>query len=134
MRVSRLCLGCMMFGAWGNTDHEECIRIIGAAIEGGINILDTANVYSAGESEEIVGKALASLGVDRDDLVIATKFHAPMGDGPNDRGNARKHIFRAVEDSLRRLGTDYVDLYQAHRSEERRVGKEGRSRWAPRQL
>ena len=115
MKVSRLCLGCMMFGAWGNPDRDDCTRIIGRAVEAGINFLDTANVYSAGESEEIVGAAIRSLGIDRDDLVVATKFHAPMGQGPNDSGNHRKHIFRAVEDSLRRLGTDYVDLYQAHR-------------------
>jgi aryl-alcohol dehydrogenase-like predicted oxidoreductase len=115
MRVSRLCLGCMMFGAWGNPDRDECTRIIGAALDAGINFLDTANVYSAGESEEIVGTALKSLGVPRDDVVLATKFHAQVGEGPNDRGNNRKHILRAIEDSLRRLGTDYVDLYQAHR-------------------
>jgi len=112
VQVSPLCLGTMMFGAWGNTDHEDCIRIIHKALDEGINFVDTANVYSAGESEEIVGKALAGR---RDDVVLATKFHAPMGTGPNDRGNNRKHIFKAVEDSLRRLGTDYVDLYQAHR-------------------
>jgi aryl-alcohol dehydrogenase-like predicted oxidoreductase len=105
----------MMFGAWGNADREECTGIIRTAVEGGINFLDSANVYSAGESEEIVGAAVRSLGLNRDDLVIATKFHAHMGEGPNDYGNHRKHIFRAVEDSLRRLGTDYVDLYQAHR-------------------
>jgi aryl-alcohol dehydrogenase-like predicted oxidoreductase len=115
MKVSRLCLGCMMFGAWGNPDRDECFRIVREAVEGGINFLDTANVYSAGESEEILGAALKSLGIPRDDLVVATKFHAPMGEGPNDSGNHRKHIFRAIEDSLRRLGTDYVDLYQAHR-------------------
>ncbi|MGH2688637.1 MAG: aldo/keto reductase, partial [Actinomycetota bacterium] len=115
MKVSRLCLGCMMFGAWGNPDRDDCTRIIGRAVEAGINFLDTADVYSAGESEEIVGAAIRSLGIDRDDLVVATKFHAPMGEGPNDSGNHRKHIFRAVEDSLRRLGTDYIDLYQAHR-------------------
>jgi len=112
VQVSPLCLGTMMFGAWGNTDHEDCIRIIHKALDEGINFVDTANVYSAGESEEIVGKALAGR---RDDVVLATKFHAPMGPGPNDRGNNRKHIFKAVEDSLRRLDTDYVDLYQAHR-------------------
>jgi aryl-alcohol dehydrogenase-like predicted oxidoreductase len=115
MRVSRLCLGCMMFGAWGNPDRDECNRMVRTAVDAGINFLDTANVYSAGESEEIVGAALRSLGLNRDDLVIATKFHAAMGEGPNDHGNHRKHIFRAIEDSLRRLGTDYVDLYQAHR-------------------
>jgi aryl-alcohol dehydrogenase-like predicted oxidoreductase len=112
LRVSPLCLGCMMFGQWGNPDHQESIRVIQEAIDGGINFLDTANVYSAGESEEIVGKALQGR---RDEVVLATKFHGPMGDGPNDRGNNRKHIMRAVEDSLRRLDTDYIDLYQVHR-------------------
>jgi aryl-alcohol dehydrogenase-like predicted oxidoreductase len=114
-QVSPLCLGTMMFGAWGNPDHEESVRIIHRALDEGINFLDTANVYSAGESEEIVGKALKGTNGRREDVVLATKFHAPMGPGPNDRGNNRKHIFRAVEDSLRRLGTDYIDLYQAHR-------------------
>lgn len=114
LRVSPLCLGCMMFGFWGNPDHEESIRIIHEAIDAGINFLDTANVYSAGESEEITGKALKGR---RDEVVLATKFHGPMGDGPNDRGNTRKHIFQAVEDSLRRLQTDYIDLYQVHRPE-----------------
>jgi aryl-alcohol dehydrogenase-like predicted oxidoreductase len=112
LRVSPLCLGCMMFGWWGNSDHDESIRIIHETIDAGINFLDTANVYSAGESEEIVGKALKDR---RDGVVLATKFHGPMGEGPNDRGNNRKHIFRAVEDSLRRLQTDYIDLYQVHR-------------------
>lgn len=114
LRVSPLCLGCMMFGQWGNPDHEESVRVIHEAIDAGINFLDTANVYSFGESEEIVGKALKGK---RDDVVLATKFHAPMGTGPNDYGNHRKHIFRAVEDSLRRLDTDYIDLYQVHRPE-----------------
>jgi aryl-alcohol dehydrogenase-like predicted oxidoreductase len=114
VQVSPLCLGAMMFGAWGNPDHEACVSIIRRALDGGINFVDTANVYSAGESEEIVGKALKG---HRDDVVLATKFHAPMGSGPNDRGNNRKHILRAVEDSLRRLDTDYIDLYQAHRSD-----------------
>ena len=112
LRVSPLCLGCMMFGAWGNPDHDESIRIIHEAIDAGINFLDTANVYSAGESEEITGKALKGR---RDDVVLATKFHGQMGDGPNDHGNNRKHIFKAVEDSLRRLQTEYIDLYQVHR-------------------
>lgn len=112
LRVSPLCLGCMMFGGWGNTDHEECTRIIHTALDAGINFLDTANVYSAGESEEIVGKALKGR---RDDVIVATKFHGRMGPGPNDRGNHRRHIFRAVEDSLRRLECDHIDLYQVHR-------------------
>ncbi|MBW3590189.1 MAG: aldo/keto reductase, partial [Actinobacteria bacterium] len=112
LRVSPLCLGCMMFGQWGNPDHEEGVKIIHRAIDAGINFLDTANVYSSGESEEIVGKALKGK---RDDVVLATKFHGPMGSGPNDRGNSRVHVMSAVEDSLRRLDTDYIDLYQVHR-------------------
>ncbi|MGH2704790.1 MAG: aldo/keto reductase [Actinomycetota bacterium] len=114
LRVSPLCLGCMMFGSWGNTDRDECVRIIHEALDAGINVVDTANIYSNGESEEIVGRALAGR---RDDVVVATKFHARVGRGPNDYGNSRKHIFRAVEDSLRRLETDYIDIYQAHRSD-----------------
>ena len=111
--VSKLCLGAMMFGAWGNPDHDESIRIIHAALDAGINFVDTADVYARGESEEIVGKALA--GGRRDDVVLATKFHEPMGDDPNRQGNSRRWIMRAVEDSLRRLGTDWIDLYQVHR-------------------
>jgi aryl-alcohol dehydrogenase-like predicted oxidoreductase len=113
--VSPLCLGAMMFGAWGNTDHEDSIRIIHAALDAGINFIDTADVYSAGESEEIVGKALAGR---RDDVVLATKFHGTMGDDPNRRGNSRRWIFREVESSLTRLKTDWIDLYQVHRPEE----------------
>ena len=111
--VSKLCLGTMMFGAWGNPDHDESIRIIHAALDGGINFIDTADVYAQGESEEIVGKALA--GGRRDDVVLASKLHMPMGDDPNRRGNSRRWIVRAVEDSLRRLNTDWIDLYQIHR-------------------
>ncbi|MGH9195975.1 MAG: aldo/keto reductase [Acidimicrobiia bacterium] len=114
LRVSPLCLGCMMFGSMGNPDQEDAARIINEAIDAGINFLDTANVYSAGESEEIVGKALKGK---RDEIVLATKAHGPMGSGPNDRGNTRRHLFQAVEDSLRRLDTDYIDLYQIHRPE-----------------
>jgi aryl-alcohol dehydrogenase-like predicted oxidoreductase len=110
--VSNLCLGTMMFGAWGEPDHDESIRIIHAALDAGINFVDTADVYSAGESEEIVGKALRGR---RDDVVLATKFFMPMGDDPNERGGSRKWIIRAVESSLRRLQTDYIDLYQVHR-------------------
>ena len=110
--VSKLCLGTMMFGAWGNPDHDDSIRIIHAALDAGINFVDTADVYSAGESEEIVGKALKGR---RDDVVLATKFFMPMGDDPNRRGPSRRWIMTAVEDSLRRLGTDYIDLYQVHR-------------------
>jgi len=112
IRVTPLCLGTMMFGAIGNPDHEDCVRIIRRAIDAGINFIDTADVYSRGESEEIVGKAIRGR---RDDLVIATKFFNPMGDDPNMRGGSRRWIVRAVEDSLRRLGTDYIDLYQMHR-------------------
>src|SRR4051794_18432488 len=113
LKVSPLCLGAMMFGAWGNPDHEESIRIIHAALDAGINFIDTADVYSAGESEEIVGKALS--GGKRDDVVLATKFHAPMGEDPNRRGNSRRWIVQEVENSLRRLQTDWIDLYQVHR-------------------
>src|SRR3954454_23842977 len=102
----------MMFGAWGNPDYDDSIRIIRAALDAGINFIDTADVYSAGESEEIVGKALNGR---RDDVVLATKFFMPMGEDPNRRGGSRRWIVRAVEDSLRRLGTDYIDLYQVHR-------------------
>jgi len=114
LQVSPLCLGAMMFGAWGNPDHDDSISIIHAALDAGINFIDTADVYSAGESETIVGKAIKGR---RDDLVIATKFHARMGADPNMAGNSRRWIMRACEDSLRRLGTDYLDLYQVHRPE-----------------
>jgi aryl-alcohol dehydrogenase-like predicted oxidoreductase len=112
VKVSPLCLGAMMFGAWGNPDHEDSVAIIHTALDAGINFIDTADVYSAGESETIVGKAIKGR---RDGLVIATKFHGPMGEDPNMAGNSRRWIMRACEDSLRRLGTDYLDLYQAHR-------------------
>jgi aryl-alcohol dehydrogenase-like predicted oxidoreductase len=114
VQVSPLCLGAMMFGAWGNPDHDESIRIIHRALDAGINFIDTADVYARGESEEIVGKALAGR---RDDVVLATKVHGSMGDDPNQYGNSRRWIVRAVEDSLRRLQTDYIDLYQIHRPE-----------------
>ena len=103
-----------MFGEWGNPDHDESIRMIRAALDAGINFIDTADVYSRGESEEIVGKALAGR---RDDVVLATKVHGTMGDDPNQYGNSRRWITRACEDSLRRLGTDWIDLYQIHRPE-----------------
>ncbi len=115
VKVSPLCLGAMMFGAWGNTDHEDSVRIIHRALDAGINFIDTADVYSGGESELIVAKALA--GGRRDDVVLATKVHFAMGDDPNRRGNSRRWIMREVEDSLRRLGTDWIDLYQIHRPE-----------------
>ena len=114
VHVSPLCLGTMMFGAWGNPDHDDSIRIIHRALDAGVNFIDTADVYSAGESEEIVGKAIKDR---RDDVVLATKFFMPMGEDPNRRGGSRRWIVRAVEDSLRRLGTDHIDLYQVHRPE-----------------
>ncbi len=112
IKVSPLCLGAMMFGSWGNPDHEESIRVIRAALDAGINFVDTADVYSTGESEEIVGQALAGR---RDEVVLATKFHASMGEDPNHSGNSRRWIVQEVEASLRRLGTDRIDLYQVHR-------------------
>lgn len=112
VQVSKLCLGAMMFGPWGNADHDESIRIIHTAIDAGINFVDTADIYSAGESEEIVGKAMKGR---RENIVLATKFFMPMGEDPNQRGGSRRWIMRAVEDSLRRLGTDWIDLYQVHR-------------------
>jgi aryl-alcohol dehydrogenase-like predicted oxidoreductase len=115
-KVSPLCLGAMMFGAWGEPDHDEGIRIIHRALDAGINFIDTADVYSRGESEEIVGKALA--GGRRANVVLATKVHGTMGDDPNEFGNSRRWIMREVENSLRRLGTDWIDLYQIHRPEE----------------
>src|SRR5687767_10028606 len=113
--VSKFCLGAMMFGAWGNPDHDESIRIIHRALDAGVNFIDTADVYSRGESEEIVGKALAD--GRRDDVVLATKVHGTMGDDPNERGNSRRWIVKEVDASLRRLRTDWIDLYQIHRPE-----------------
>jgi aryl-alcohol dehydrogenase-like predicted oxidoreductase len=115
VKVSPLCLGAMMFGDWGNKDHDESIRIIHRALDAGINFIDTADVYSRGESEEIVGKALA--GGRRDHVVLATKVHGTMGEDPNEFGNSRRWIVREVENSLRRLQTDWIDLYQIHRPE-----------------
>jgi aryl-alcohol dehydrogenase-like predicted oxidoreductase len=115
VKVSPLCLGAMMFGAWGNPDHDEGIAIIHRALDAGINFIDTADVYSRGESEEIVGKALA--GGRRDHVVLATKVHGTMGDDPNEFGNTRRWVVREVENSLRRLHTDWIDLYQIHRPE-----------------
>jgi aryl-alcohol dehydrogenase (NADP+) len=112
IKVSPYCLGAMMFGKLGNPDHDDASRIIHKALDAGINFLDTADRYSAGESEEIVGKALKGR---RDKIVLATKVHGPMSDDPNMQGNSRRWITRAVEDSLRRLQTDYIDLYQIHR-------------------
>ncbi len=123
MQVSPLCLGAMMFGAWGEPDHKECVRIVHAALDAGVNFIDTADVYSRGESEQIVGEALA--GGKREDVILATKFHAPMdvgfgepGGDPNKRGNSRRWIVQEVEASLTRLQTDWIDLYQVHRPEE----------------
>lgn len=112
IKVSPYCLGAMMFGAAGNPDHDEGIRIIHKALDAGINFIDTADAYSRGESEEIVGKALKGR---RDNVVLATKAHIPMGDDPNQQGNSRRWLMRAVEDSLRRLQTDHIDLFQIHR-------------------
>ena len=110
--VSELCLGTMMFGEWGTKEHDQSIRVIHRALDAGITFVDTADVYSAGESEVIVGKALAGR---RDDIVLATKAFMPMSDNLNHRGSSRRWLIRAAEDSLRRLGTDWIDLYQIHR-------------------
>ena len=112
VQVSPLCLGAMMFGPWGNDDRADATRIIHRALDAGINFVDTADVYSAGVSEEIVGHALAGR---REDVFLATKFFMPMNDDPNHRGGSRRWINQEVENSLRRLGTDYIDLYQVHR-------------------
>jgi aryl-alcohol dehydrogenase (NADP+) len=112
IKVSPYALGAMMFGKLANPDHDDCIRIIHKALEAGINFIDTADRYSAGESEEIVGKALKGR---RDSVVLATKVHGPMGDDPNMQGNSRRWIMQAVDNSLRRLQTDHIDLYQIHR-------------------
>jgi len=114
VKVSAYCLGAMMFGDWGNTDENECVRMVHASLDAGINFIDTADVYSEGRSEEVVGKALKGR---RDEIVLATKVHGEMGKGLNDRGNSRYWIMREVENSLRRLGTDHIDLYQIHRPE-----------------
>lgn len=112
MQVSTYCLGAMMYGASGNTDHDDCVKAINIALDAGVNFIDTADVYSGGESEEIVGKALKTR---RDEVVLATKVHGAMGDGVLQQGNSRRWIMAEVENSLRRLGTDYIDLYQIHR-------------------
>ena len=113
IKVSPLCLGAMMFGVRGNPDHDDCVRIIHRAMDAGINFIDTADVYSAGESETIVGKALSR--VARENFVLATKVHGQMGDDPNAVGNSRRWIMAECDNSLRRLGVDYIDLYQIHR-------------------
>jgi aryl-alcohol dehydrogenase-like predicted oxidoreductase len=112
LQVSELCLGAMMFGAWGNQDHDDSVKIIHTALDAGVNFIDTADTYSAGESEEIVAKAIAGR---RDELVIATKVFFPMGENPNYRGSSRRWIIQECENSLRRLGTEYIDIYQIHR-------------------
>ena len=116
VKVSPLCLGAMMLGAWGNPDHKDSVRIIHRALDAGINFVDTADVYSGGESEVIVGEALAT--VDRSRVVLATKVFSPMNDDPNARGSSRRWILAECDNSLRRLGTDYIDLYQVHRFDE----------------
>src|SRR5262245_27938834 len=115
IQVSPLCLGAMMFGAWGEPDHDMSVKTIHAALDSGINFIDTADVYSQGESEVIVGKALAD--GRRDDVVLATMVHGQMGSSgdPNHRGTSRRWIVRELENSLRRFKTDYIDLYQVHR-------------------
>ena len=113
IRVSKLCLGTLMLGAMGNTDHADSVRIISRAVEEGINFIDTADSYSDGEAEIIVGKALKRL--QRDDIVLTSKVNWPMGRDPNRQGNSRRWIIAECENSLRRLGTDYIDLYQIHR-------------------
>jgi aryl-alcohol dehydrogenase-like predicted oxidoreductase len=112
VQVSTLALGAMNFGALGRTGPDEATAIVDAALEAGINVIDTADRYSQGESEEIVGKAIAGR---RDDIVLATKGYSPMGDERNHRGTSRRWLVRALDDSLRRLGVDHVDLYQMHR-------------------
>src|ERR1700742_5045255 len=112
IRVSPLCLGTWMFGPIGNNDRDDCVRIVHRALDAGINFIDTADAYSRGVSEEFVGDALVGR---RDDVVLATKVHSPMGEDPNHKGTSRRWIIREVENSLRRLKTDYIDLYQSHR-------------------
>jgi len=114
--VSPLTLGAMNFGARANPDHDDCIRIVHAALDAGITVVDTADTYSQGESETVVGKALA--GGRRDGVFLATKFHGHMQGAPHQRGNSRRWIYQEVENSLRRLGTDWIDLYQIHRPED----------------
>src|SRR5271170_109432 len=119
VKVSRLCLGAMTYGSkrWREwvLDEEESRPFVRRALELGINFFDTADMYSVGASEEVLGRALRDFGPPRDQVAVATKVYNPMGDDPNQRGLSRKHIMHAIDDSLRRLGTDYVDLYQIHR-------------------
>ncbi|WP_307134855.1 aldo/keto reductase [Streptomyces aurantiacus] len=116
IEVSAYCLGTMMFGRMGNPDHDDCGRMIHRALDAGVNFVDTADVYGYSETEEIVGKALKGR---RDEVVLATKFNGPMGEGPNRSGSSRRWIAKAVEGSLRRLRTDYIDLYQIHHPDPR---------------
>ncbi len=117
LKVSRICLGCMSFGSGQDwmLSEEDSRAIVKKALDGGVNFYDTANVYSTGESEQILGRALKDFGPPRDELVIATKVYHPMGPGPNQRGLSRKHIMSSIDDSLKRLGMDHVDLLQIHR-------------------
>jgi len=119
LKVSRLCLGAMTYGSkqWRPwvLEEEEARPFIRQALEFGINYFDTADMYSVGKSEEILGRALKDLGPGRDRVIIATKVYMPMSDDPNDRGLSRKHIMHSIDNSLRRPGMDYVDLYQIHR-------------------
>lgn len=125
IEVSTYCLGTMMFGQVGNPGHDECVRIVHRALDAGVNFDDTADVYSYGETEEIVGKALRGR---RDDVVLATKVNGVMGDGPNRSGSSRRWITAGVEHSLRRLRTDHIDLYQVHHPDPRTdVEEEGRA-------
>src|ERR1700677_4234081 len=112
LKVSASCLGALNFGRFAQTQEEDSLRVIDAPLDAGINFIDAADFYSAGESEEILGRALKGR---RDDVILATKVHGKMGDKPNMAGNGRRWILRAVEDSLRRLQTDYLDVYQLHR-------------------
>mgnify|MGYP000122274922 CR=1 FL=1 len=112
LKVSRLCLGTMMFGRWGNTDRDECARMVHRALDEGVNFIDTANRYNWGESEEITGAAVRGR---REQVVLATKVFMPGAQGLLDRGTSRRHVMLQVEESLRRLGTDWIDLYQLHR-------------------
>ncbi len=123
LKVSRVCLGTMVFGRWGNPDHDDCVRIMQRAFDEGVNFVDTANRYGFGESEEIVGKGLCGR---RDSVVVATKVFMPGLGGGLDRGTSRRHIFLQIEESLRRLGTDWIDLYQLHRHDPR---PRSRKRW-----
>ncbi|GAA3810863.1 aldo/keto reductase [Sphaerisporangium flaviroseum] len=114
VKVSPICLGGMMFGLWGDNGYEESSKLIQRAIDAGVNFIDTADVYSYGESEELIGRFLSENGL-RDQVVLATKVHGPMGEGPNQGGNSRRWIMQEVDNSLRRLRTDWIDLYQIHR-------------------